>query len=102
MRKAAKKYKEPFNPASWTIEELAKYAMAENYDQQNYIYGMYERLLSQEKEIVILKAEAEIWRAKNAKMAEYIKNGIEFGYIDDRNGDYKKFLKEGVAFSGRV
>ena len=38
MRKAAKKYKEPFNPASWTIEELAKHAMAENYDQQNYIY----------------------------------------------------------------
>jgi hypothetical protein len=50
LKKAAQKYPEPFNPASWTIEELAKHAMAENYDQQNYIYGMYERLTTLERE----------------------------------------------------
>lgn len=51
LKKAALKYQEPFNPSSWTIEELAKHAMAENYDQQNYIYGMYQRLIEQEKKI---------------------------------------------------
>jgi hypothetical protein len=55
LKKAALKYKEPFNPSSWTIDQLAKHAMAENYDQQNYIYGMYERLLAQEAEITLLK-----------------------------------------------
>lgn len=57
MKKAAEKYNEPFNPASWTIEELAKHAMAENYDQQNYIYGMYERLQVQEQRIEQLEKE---------------------------------------------
>jgi len=52
--KAAKKYDEPFNPNSWTIEQLAKHAMAENYDQTNYIYGMYERLQKQEREVELL------------------------------------------------
>jgi predicted N-formylglutamate amidohydrolase len=55
MKKASVKYNEPFNPASWTIEQLAKHAMAENYDQQNYIFGMYQRLIEQEKEIERLK-----------------------------------------------
>jgi hypothetical protein len=40
--KAAKKYPEPFNPFNWTIYQLAKHAMAENYDQGNYINGLYE------------------------------------------------------------
>ena len=26
------------------------------------------------------------------KLKEYISNGIEFGYIDDREGDYKKLI----------
>jgi hypothetical protein len=59
MQKAAVKYPEPFNPFSWTIEKLAKHAMAENYDQQNYIYGMYQVMIEQEKEIKRLKKEIE-------------------------------------------
>jgi hypothetical protein len=55
MEKAAKKYKEPFNPASWTSEELAKHAMAENYDQENYIFGLYEALKASEQKAVMLK-----------------------------------------------
>lgn len=69
LLKASKKYKEPFNPESWTIEQLAKHAMAENYDQQNYIYGMYERLMSLEKELEFARNEAEFWRLRCAKDA---------------------------------
>ena len=50
LKKAAEKYPEPFNPEKWTTEELARHAMAENYDQSNYIYGMYERMQQLEKE----------------------------------------------------
>jgi hypothetical protein len=59
MQKAAVKYPEPFNPFNWTIEKLAKHAMAENYDQQNYIYGMYQVMVEQEKEIKRQKKEIE-------------------------------------------
>jgi hypothetical protein len=51
LKKAAVKYPEPFNPFKWTITQLGKHAMAENYDQQNYIYGMFVRLQAQETTI---------------------------------------------------
>lgn len=59
MKKAAKKYPEPFNPHSWTNEQLAKHAMAENYDQQNYIFGMFEKLKWYESELAKIKEENE-------------------------------------------
>lgn len=40
MIKAAEKYDEPFDPASWTGDELANHAMMENYDQSVYITGL--------------------------------------------------------------
>lgn len=36
--------------------------------------------------------EIEQLKNENMLMKQYIKNGIEFGYIDDRKGDYKKFF----------
>lgn len=29
---------------------------------------------------------------ENEAMKKYIENGVEFGYIDDREGEYKKFF----------
>ena len=31
---------------------------------------------------------------ENEAMKQYIRNGLEFGYIDDREGDYKKYINE--------
>jgi predicted ATPase with chaperone activity len=81
MIKAAKKYKEPFNPGSWSIRQLGKHAMAENYDQGNYIVGLVEKaeeleqLLAQanariqelEGEVANTKSEAEFWRLRLIK-----------------------------------
>lgn len=33
----------------------------------------------------------ELKRA-NKEMKNYIRNGVELGYIDDREGDYKKYI----------
>lgn len=52
--KAVKKYNEPFNPDSWTGEELARHAMQENYDQSVYITGLMDRVVKQEKTIEFL------------------------------------------------
>ena len=30
-------------------------------------------------------------KEENKKMKTYIRNGIELGYIDDREGNYKKY-----------
>jgi hypothetical protein len=46
-----------------------------------------QHLIRNEKEIMSITEE-------NEQMKQYIKNGIEFGYIDDREEDYKKFISE--------
>lgn len=51
LTKAAEKYPEPFNPDSWSSEQLARHAMAENYDQSNYINGLYEKLQKTKQEL---------------------------------------------------
>lgn len=86
LEKAAVKYPEPFNPNSWSIEQLAKHAMAENYDQGNYIVGMYERMVAQEDKIIglereneNLKNEAEFWRLRAIKA-----EGKKGALIDER------------------
>jgi hypothetical protein len=78
LTKAATKYPEPFNPHNWTLEQLFAHGMSENYDQGNYFNGLYE--------------VAVALRNENEAMRQYIKNGVELGYIDDRLKAYKKFI----------
>lgn len=72
LLKASEKYTEPFNPASWTIEQLGKHAMAENYDQGNYIVGLMEAAEALETDLKIAKQEAEYWRLRAIANAENI------------------------------
>lgn len=51
IKKGAEKYPEPFNPDSWSVEELAVHAMQENVDQAVYITGMRDRLRKQQQHI---------------------------------------------------
>lgn len=91
MAKAAKKYREPFNPASWSIRQLGKHAMAENYDQGNYIVGLMEaaetleaKVTELEKELAFAAAEADYWRQRLIKEfgPEYAEK--KGGVIDER------------------
>lgn len=49
--KGANKYREPFNPGSWTNKELVKHQLQELRDAQVYGVGLLERLEEQEAEI---------------------------------------------------
>lgn len=53
--KGAEKYKEPFNPDSWTGDELALHAMQELRDGQVYVTGLRDRIRKLEKELKSLK-----------------------------------------------
>lgn len=55
--KGAAKYTEPFDPDSWTGEELANHAMQENRDQAVYITGMRTKMRQQERRIKELEIE---------------------------------------------
>jgi predicted nuclease with TOPRIM domain len=57
--KGAETYPEPFNPDSWTEEELYEHNMQELADAQNYSTGMFDRLIKQRKEIERLNKENE-------------------------------------------
>lgn len=74
IKKGAEKYPEPFNPDSWSCDELANHAMQENVDQAVYITGMRDRMRKQEKEIEWLRqelqtvqTEAEYWRLRTIR-----------------------------------
>lgn len=66
--KGAEKYPEPFDPDSWSIEELAVHGMQELRDAQVYITGMRDRMRKQNKRINdLLRMNRELM-AENAEL----------------------------------
>ncbi|WP_157800940.1 hypothetical protein [Bacillus solitudinis] len=57
--KGSEKYKEPFNPSSWSNEELAIHILQELRDGQVYAVGLLDRMKEQELEIQNLRKENE-------------------------------------------
>jgi hypothetical protein len=49
--KGLQKYPEPFNPHSWTPEELLNHALEETVDLTHYLVGLKELLDAKDKEI---------------------------------------------------
>lgn len=70
LKKAAKKYIEPFNPASWTIRQLGEHAMSENYDQGNYIVGLMDAAETLEKEVDKFKNRCKNYEEKLNRLQE--------------------------------
>lgn len=56
VMKGAEKYDEPFNPDSWTSDELSNHAMQELRDAQVYTTGMRDRMRKLERENLELKS----------------------------------------------
>lgn len=92
IEKGAEKYPEPFNPDSWTGEELADHAMEENRDQAVYITGMRTKLRNQDaaykhllRDYNQLKHTAQAEATKAFKLNEFIStnfigfDGVEAG-----------------------
>lgn len=55
--KGAETYPEPFNPDSWTEEQLYEHAMQELADAQNYNTGMLDRMIKQRELIEQMEAK---------------------------------------------
>jgi hypothetical protein len=51
IKKGMEKYPEPFNPHSWTPEELLNHALEETVDLTHYLVGLKELLDAKDKEI---------------------------------------------------
>jgi hypothetical protein len=79
--KGLQKYPEPFNPHSWTPEQLLNHALEETVDLTHYLVGLKELLdakdkeiqdwidavRSKDKEIANLKANENGWKEKAIK-----------------------------------
>jgi hypothetical protein len=91
IEKGAEKYPEPFNPDSWTNEELAQHAMQENVDQAHYITGMRDRMRKQETILCKVRMLINAWAATEVTAEETFKEIIKT--IDDfwrlQNGNQK-------------
>lgn len=51
IEKGAAKYPEPFNPASWTPEQLLDHGMQEAVDLMTYLLGLHFQLKQMEQEM---------------------------------------------------
>lgn len=70
VHKGLKKYAEPFNPHSWTPDELLNHALEETVDLTHYLVGLKELLDAKDKEIELLKADNEYLQLRLEKELE--------------------------------
>lgn len=75
IQKGMEKYPEPFNPHSWTPEELLNHALEETVDLTHYLVGLKELLDEKDKEIEKYKNRCLDYEKKlNALVPEYDMN----------------------------
>lgn len=66
--KGAEKYPEPFNPFSWTPEQLIQHFMQENVDQSHYAFGLYQQIQKlTEDNIALIKWKTHILNNHNCQ-----------------------------------
>lgn len=59
MKKGLEKYGEPFDPFSWSPEQLLNHFIQENVDQQHYAYGLYKHIAALQEEVKTLREEKD-------------------------------------------
>jgi hypothetical protein len=67
--KGLKKYPEPFNPHSWTSDELLDHALEEAVDLTHYIVGLKEKLDVQADYIEHLEQELRYLKSENTRLS---------------------------------
>lgn len=60
IEKGILKYREPFNPFSWSPEQLLKHAIQENVDQLHYMVGLYQLIVALRESNERLKKEKTV------------------------------------------
>lgn len=75
--KGLQKYPEPFNPHSWTSDELLNHALEETVDLTHYLVGLKEQLDTKDAYIQQLEQELRYLKSENHRLQEAIP-----GYFD--------------------
>jgi hypothetical protein len=70
IHKGLQKYPEPFNPFSWTPQELLNHGLEEAVDLVHYLVGLKEQLDKQAEYIKQLEQELRYFRSKDASEKE--------------------------------
>lgn len=71
IQKGLQKYPEPFNPHSWTPEELLNHALEETVDLTHYLVGLKDLLDVKDKEIERLNS---LLKEENRRVESYKKH----------------------------
>jgi hypothetical protein len=80
ISKGLAKYPEPFNPHSWTPNELLNHALEETVDLTHYLVGLKELLDAKDEEIEKYKNRCLDYERKINKMFKIKKSPFEEQY----------------------
>jgi hypothetical protein len=72
IHKGLQKYPEPFNPMSWTPQELLNHALEETVDLTHYLVGLKEQLDVKDDYIKQLEQELRYFKSENKTLTKVI------------------------------
>jgi hypothetical protein len=70
IQKGLLKYPEPFNPHSWSPQELLTHALEETVDLTHYLVGLKEQLDAKDDYIKQLEQELRYLKSENTRLSE--------------------------------
>jgi hypothetical protein len=70
IHKGLQKYPEPFNPFSWTPQELLNHGLEEAVDLVHYLVGLKEQLDKQDEYIKQLENELRYLKSENTRLQD--------------------------------
>jgi hypothetical protein len=95
IHKGLQKYPEPFNPMSWTPQELLNHALEESVDLTHYLVGLKEQLDAKDVTIDRLTTNESVW------MGQYKKASAERSELFkqlDKQEEYIKQLEQELRY----
>lgn len=87
IEKGAQKYKESFNPHSWSADALLNHALEETVDLTHYLVGLHEKLVHLEEENKHLKEDLALLRSQRTRNINYedspfVQEDLKARYMD--------------------
>lgn len=96
--KGLHKYEEPFNPHSWTPEQLLQHAVMENVDQLHYMVGLFDLIKQLRNENQQLKYEIEKLHEEN----HCLRFGEDRSFREPCEDDYLPVVNEEESIEDKI
>jgi hypothetical protein len=88
IQKGLQKYPEPFNPMSWTPQELLNHALEETVDSVHYLVGLKVQLDAKDNYIKQLEQELRYLKSENTRLQTV----VNVAKIKEKNGQLHKYF----------